>query len=266
VRNVGALLLALVVVGTATAAAPPPPTLTPDVLTVGLSLPSPGFQTGAVRANGTVVAARGFEIDLARVLASRLGLERVRFVHEPSFQRLIAPGTKDWDVALAEVTITPRRGRVVDLTTPYLRADQGVLVRKGVTPPRTLAALARLRLCVQRGTTGAELVAERVLPAIPPYRFASVDLLFEAVRNGRCAAAVLDAPILAAERAGAPYRYGPMAGVIRTGERYGAVLEKGNPLTPRVNAVLEALTASATIGVLSRRWLTADLTTLPVLR
>lgn len=263
-RALLAAVFALALVGGASGAAPPA-TVAPGVLTVGLSLPSPGFQAGAVRPNRTVVAARGLEIDFARSLAARLGLRRVRFVNDPSFNRLIGPGRKPWDVALAEVTITPVRRQSVDLSQSYLRADQGVLLRKGLTAPRTLAALARLRICLQRGTTSVAIVRERVRPARPLLFFRSVDLLLEGVRSGRCEAAVLDAPILAAERAAAPYRYGALAGVLRTNEHYGVVLRKGSPLTRRVNAAVRALAANGTLRRLQRRWLLTDLGSLRVL-
>ncbi len=259
-----ATVVALALVGGASGAAPPT-TVAPGVLTVALNLPSPGFQAGAVRPNNTVVAARGLEIDFARSLAARLGLKRVRFVNDPSFKRLLARGRKPWDVALAEVTITAARRQNVDLSQPYLRAEQGVLVRKGLTAPRTLAALARLRICLQRGTTSVAIVRERVRPSQALLFFASLDLLLEGVRSGRCEAAVLDAPILAAERAAAPYRYGALAGVLRTDERYGVVLQKGSPLTRRVNAAVRALVTNGTLTRLQRRWLLTDLAGLRVL-
>lgn len=257
-RALLATVLALALVGGAAGAAPPE-TVAPGVLTVALNLPSPGFQAGAVRPNKTVVAARGLEVDLARSLASRLGLRRVRFVHDPSFKRLLARGQKPWDVALAEVTIIDARRRSVDLSQPYLRADQGVLLRKGLSAPTTLGALRRLRICVLRGTTSVAIVRERVRPSRQLLFFASLDLLLEGVRVGRCDAAVLDAPILAAERASASYRYGPLAGVLRTNERYGVVLERGSSLTPRVNAAVRALIANGTLARLQRRWLLTDL-------
>jgi polar amino acid transport system substrate-binding protein len=264
VRRLAALLVVLVAAA-APAAAQTPVTVQPGVLTVALNLPSPGFQAGAVRPDGSVVAARGLEIDLARSLAARLGLARVRFVNDPSFRRLVARGEKPWDVALASVTITlPRRGNV-DFSVPYLQADQGVLMRGGLPAPRNAAALAKLKLCVQRGTTAVDAVAQRVKPTRAPFGYANVDLLLEAVRVGRCDAAILDAPILAAERAGAPYRYGPLAGVLKTQEHYGVVLEKGSPLTPQVSAAIKALVANGTVAKLQRRWLSTDLTKLPVL-
>jgi polar amino acid transport system substrate-binding protein len=259
-----ATALALALVGGASSAEPPE-TIVPDVLTVGLNLPSPGFQAGAVLPNKRVVAARGLEIDFARSLAARLGLRRVAFVNEPSFKRLLARGDKTWDIALAEVTITPSRRQSVDLSTPYLRADQGVLMRKRLAAPKSLAALARLRICVQRGTTSVEIVRERVRPARPLLFFSSLELLFDALRVGRCDAAVLDAPILAAERASAPDRYGVLAGVLRTNERYGVVLQKGSLLTGQVDAAVRGLVANGTLSRLQRRWLLTDLRRLPVL-
>jgi polar amino acid transport system substrate-binding protein len=263
-RIVVAIALALALVAGASGAEAPE-TIVPGVLTVGLNLPSPGFQAGAVLPNKRVVAARGLEIDFARSLAARLGIRRVTFVNEPSFNRLLARGDKPWDIALAEVTITPARRESVDLSSPYLRADQGVLLRKTIAVPKTLAALARLRLCVQRGTTSVDVVRDRVSPSRPPFLFASVELLFDALRVGRCDAAVLDAPILAAERAFAPDRYGPLAGVLRTNERYGVVIRKGSPLTGQVDAAVRALVGNGMLSRLERRWLLTDLRRLSVL-
>jgi polar amino acid transport system substrate-binding protein len=138
-------------------------------------------------------------------------------------------------------------------------------MRKTLSAPRTLAALARLRICVQNGTTSVAAVRERVRPTRPLLFFTSLDMLFEGLRVGRCDAAVLDAPILAAERASASYRYGALAGVLRTDERYGILLEKGSQLTPRVNAAVRALVANGTLSRLQRRWLLTDLSRLRAL-
>lgn len=263
-RLLAAIALALALVGGASGAEPPE-TIVPDVLTVGLNLPSPGFQVGAVLPNKRVVAARGLEIDFARSLAARLGIRKVVFVNEPSFKRLLARGVKAWDIALAEVTITPTRRESVDLSAPYFRADQGVLMRKAIAVPKTLAALARTRICVLRGTTSVQVVRDRVRPARALFFFASLERLFDALRVGRCDAAVLDVPILAAERASTPDRYGPFAGLLRTNERYGVVLEKDSALTERIDGAVRALVANGTLSRLQKRWLLADLRRLPVL-
>jgi polar amino acid transport system substrate-binding protein len=105
----------------------------------------------------------------------------------------------------------------------------------------------------------------RARPSEPAAPSSLRALLLEGVRTGRCEAAVLDATILAAERATASYRYGALAGVLRTNERYGVVLQKGSLLTRRVSAAVRALVANGTLTRLQRRWLLTDLASLRVL-
>jgi polar amino acid transport system substrate-binding protein len=258
---VGALALALA--GASPAAAPP--TRVAGEVTVALSLPSPGLQAGSVQ--GTrVVFSKGLEPELARALAARLGVRTVRFVNEPLFSRLVARGPKSWDFAIAAVTITPERQRNVSFTAPYLTGDQGVLVREGLDPvPTSVAALRRLRLCSERATTGAQYVVTTIRPAKKPQLVKTPTLLFELLRSGRCDAAVYDAPILAAEQQAAPDRYGPMAGRIATGERYGIVVEKGSALLGPLNAAVRALVRDGTVAGLAKRWLANDPATLRAL-
>ena len=268
-RGLIGLLLAAALLWTAPLAlsADPPPTLTPGVLTVGVNMPSPGFQVGAVNGHG-VTFARGLEIDLANAIAARLGIPRVVFYQEPQFPRLIAAGPKPWDIALGEVTITPERAADVSFSTPYMEDDQGVLLRRGLkTVPKTIAQLAKLKLCSQAATTSATLIADRVQPVTPAKFYGNTTLLLNALQAGRrCDAVVFDAAILATLRAQVPLRYGPLAGTIDTGENYGVVLPKDSPLQPAIDQALNGLITNGVIDAISRRWLSTDLTKLPTLR
>ncbi len=258
------VVAALVVAALADAAAAPP-TLTPGQLTVGVSLPSEGFQVGAVR--GTeVVYARGLEIDLARALALRLGLTSTTFV-QSRFDRLYSAGERPWDLAIAEITITPKRRATADFSIPYMVVDQGVLMSQTVKPtPRSIAALRPLRLCALSKSTGADLIADRIRPTVPFLRVGNVPRLMLDLQTGRCEAVVYDAPALGTLKARAPLRYGAFAGVIRTGERYGIAFPKASPLRRRVNAALRDLLEDGTVDRLARKWLTVDPTDLRVLR
>jgi ABC-type amino acid transport substrate-binding protein len=77
---------------------------------------------------------------------------------------------------------------------------------------------------------------------------------------------VYDAPTLGTLKARAPDRYGPFVGVIKTGEHYGVALPKGSPLLGTVDAALGALIADGTVQRLQKKWLSANLATLPVLQ
>ena len=77
------------------------------MLTVGINLPSEGFQVGAAKGS-TVVFAQGLEIDLARALAAKLRLRRAVFV-QSRFDQSLSPGPKRFDMAVAQITVTKTR-------------------------------------------------------------------------------------------------------------------------------------------------------------
>src|SRR4051812_28033614 len=141
-----------------------PPPQQPDTLTVGLSLPSPQFQIGTP--HGTDVPnPKGMEIDMARAIQKALGLKNIKFYNFADFTKVYAPGPKPVDFTFAEVTITSARARAVDFSVPYLKANQGVMIHKGLTPvPKSIADLKNLVLCAQRGTTGADYIRLKVRP------------------------------------------------------------------------------------------------------
>ncbi len=149
-----------------------------------------------------------------------------------------------------------------------MRADQGVLMARQYASrlPSTLAEVRRLRLCSGRGTTGAAAIRDHVRPLQPPLLLENQRRVFDALRRGRCAAAVYDAPILAAVKAERPKAYGKLIGRIPTDERYGIVFEEGSPLRPHVDRALRELIAARTLHAIRDRWLGSRARSLPVLR
>jgi polar amino acid transport system substrate-binding protein len=259
-----AVLAALVLAG-ASAGAAPPATITAGQLTVGVSLPSEGFEVGVARGD-QVTYAQGFDIDLARALAKRLGLSRTAFV-QSQFGRLFSSGAKPWDVAIAQITITDQRRRTAEFTRPYMSVDQGVLAAQTVSPaPATLADLRSLRICALGKSTGADVATTTIAPTKPVRLIGNVPTLMLDLQTGRCQAVVYDAPTLGTLKARAPDRYGPFVGVIQTGEQYGVALPKGSPMLTSVDAALGALIADGTVERLQKKWLSTNLTSLPVLR
>jgi polar amino acid transport system substrate-binding protein len=261
----GVAALGVVVVSAGSAATPP--TKTPGKLTVGLSLPAVGFQTGSVR--GTKVSnPKGFEIDLAVDIAKKLGISasNINWYNNSNFSTVYAPGPKKWDLTFAEVTITAARSKNVDFSTPYFKANQGVMVRKGLSPtPKTIADLKKLHLCAQTGTTGADYIKTRIKPAKADYPATTV-IMFQELENGQCDATVYDTPIIASQRKSKPSAYGPIVGTIITNENYGAVFEKGSKLRAPVNAAITALTKDGTIGKLQKKWFNLNFASLPVIK
>jgi polar amino acid transport system substrate-binding protein len=239
------------------------PTRLTGALTVALDIGTIGLAEGAV-VNGRVVRARGFEVDLARRLARKLGVE-LRIVDVP-FARVVRPGSKPYDVSISHVTITAKRTKSVDFSPPYFVVNKGVLVAIGVAPPTTLTDLRKLRVCAQAATTSIEYVRTKLRPQSAPHSFPSPIDALRAVSDGFCQAMVADLEILVAAKRDQPDLYGPIAGQIVTNERYGAVFEKGSRLRGPVSSALRALARAGVVTRLATRWFGNGWDKAPVLR
>jgi polar amino acid transport system substrate-binding protein len=235
-------------------------------LTVGLSLPSPGFQTGTFR--GTDVQnPKGMEVEMGQLIAAKLGIKTVKFYNVSNFSNIYSSAPKPYDFALAEVTITPARAKAVAFSVPYYNANQGVLIRKGLSPvPKSIADLRNLVLCAQTGTTGADFIKSKIRPTKSALYPSTTTIMYQQVQSGRCDASVYDAPILGGQRATKPNAYGPIVGQITTGEQYGMVFEKGSKLLPQVNAILKGWKTDGTISKLAKKYLTTDVSKLPIFK
>jgi polar amino acid transport system substrate-binding protein len=248
---VGVIVLGLVVPAPA---ATPARMETVDELVVALHLPAPGLQAGAVRGN-RVVAARGLEIDVARAVARRLGARTIRFVNVADVRTLTRPGAKTWDVALAGIDV--RAGGAAKLSIPYLLSDPVVLLRPGLSRPRTLADLRLRQLCAVAGG-GGETAARRIRSSGSLLEAHDDTELLRLVETGRCDAAVQDAPSLgtALERTGA--RHGRIGGRIDTGAAFAVALPPGSELDAAVDRAVTKLRRNGTLGRIAERWLGFD--------
>jgi polar amino acid transport system substrate-binding protein len=254
---------ALLAVPAASARTAAPPTLQSGKLIVAFGDPAPGFASGTVRGN-TVTNPRGYEVDLAKAIASKLGLTPV-WMFSP-WNSLFAPGTKKFDISFQEATITSQRKRTVDFTTSYLNANQGVLISKQTTAPKSLADLKQLQTCAQTNTTGLDWIKTQLHPAKAPLAFPTTTAAYQAVQINRCQALILDVPLVSLQKKQKPAAYGPVAGQVVTHEQYGAVLQKGSKLLTTVNTTMKGLIADGTVGKLQKKWFNLNFSKIPSLK
>ena len=254
---------ALLAVPAASARPAAVPTLQSGKLIVAFGDAAPGFAAGTVRGN-TVTNPRGYEVDLAKAIAAKLGLTP-KWIYSP-WNSLFAPGTKKFDISFQEATITSQRKRTVDFTSSYLNANQGVLLSKQAPVPHSLADLRKLQLCAQTNTTGLDWIKTQLHPAKAPLTFPTTTAAYQAVQIGRCQAFILDVPLVSLEKKQGPTKFGAVAGQIVTHEQYGAVLQKGSKLLPVVDKTLGTLTENGTVGKLQKKWFNLDFSKIPVLK
>jgi ABC-type amino acid transport substrate-binding protein len=257
------LALALPVAASAggTAAAPG----APRSLVVALALQSPSLQAGVVRGRD-VILARGFEVELARELARRLGGNVGRFVYVPSEARLLASSGGGWQLALGGIEPTGRARARANLSAPYLTTDVAVVARRGLARPRRLADLRGAALCSVRGSHGAEAVAA-VRPRPSVRLVASATRLRAVLRTGACDAALVPAADAGAFVAGRGGALGAVVGRIRRGDGIVVAVPRGSGIdVAAVDRELARLRRDGTLARLARVWLGLDPAALPVLR
>jgi polar amino acid transport system substrate-binding protein len=230
------------------------PTKHAGKLTVGFDVPAPGFWNGRVTGT-TIKNPSGFEYSLSQAIAKQLGISSVQYVRAP-FGGLFSPASKKYDFAMEEVTITALRAKVVSFSRPYFDANQGVLIRQGLTKPTSLADLKKLQLCAQANTTGLSYIQHTLRPGKKPLVYsASSSAAFDAVEAGKCDALILDVPIVVSQSKKKPGAYGGVTGQIITHEGYGAVMDRGSKLKPSLDRAIRALKANGTINKLQKKWL-----------
>ena len=223
-------------------------TRTPGTLVVGTERLAPPWFLGVTP--GTVTG--GFEYDLARELALRLGVPNIKVV-STSLVLMMTNQDCTCDVMVSGITVTDGRARTLDLSEPYLTADQGVLVRAGATLDNaTQAAAFRWGVAV-RDTTGQDVIRSRIKPAVAPELVVNDDDALRDLASGALDAVMLDTPDALAVALADP-RF-VVAGQFRTGELDAIALSLGSPNTAIINDVIREMRNDGTIDRLSRLYL-----------
>src|SRR5687768_8576093 len=99
----------------------------PGQFTVIINLPAVGQFNG----DTPETIRDGYEFCMAVNVAHRLGLDKVKLVNA-SFDSIVAGQNKDFDIALALISVTEPRKKVVDFSVPYAHSNYGVAAKKGV--------------------------------------------------------------------------------------------------------------------------------------
>jgi polar amino acid transport system substrate-binding protein len=240
-----------------------PPVLHKGKLTVAFGDPAPGFAEGTTRGS-KISNPKGYEVDLAKAIAAKLHLTPV-WLYSP-WTGLFLPGTKKFDVSFQEATITAQRKRTITFSTPYMNANQGVLLSKKAPVPHSLSDLRKLQTCAQSDTTGLDYITTELKPSKRPLVYPTTTAAYASVSNGTCQAFILDVPLVLLQKKQTPTHFGPVAGQIVTHEQYGAVFQKNSKLAPTIDSVIKKLTKNGTVAKLQKKWFNVNFAKIPALK
>ena len=205
---------------------------------------------------------KGYESAVAYAIADKLGYAKgdVTWV-KATFNSVVSPGEKNFDLDLNQVSISDARKKAVDFSSGYYDVTQTVITTKGsaIDGKTTVADLAGAKLGAQVGTTSATAIDEQIKPSTTASIYDTNDQAVQALKNGQIDGIVVDLPT-AYYMTAAQLDDGVIVGQLPAGdgetEQFGAVLAKGSPLTSCVTQAVDALREDGTLDELAKKWLT----------
>jgi polar amino acid transport system substrate-binding protein len=246
-------------------------------LTIGTDNPAypPWFAGGSKTSKWKIndpATGKGYESAVAYAIAKKLGYAKanVAWTYVP-FNKAFAPGKKSFDFDINQISYTPARAKVVNFSKSYYDVNQAIVVLKGtkISAIRSIKGLQSFKLGAQLGTTSYGFITSRIKPSQKPAVFPSNAGAVLALKNKQIDGLVVDLPtafyVTAVQVPNSKIlgQFENATGVAT--DRFGVVLQKGNPLTSCVNTAITSLRTSGTLKTLQQLWL-AKATGAPILR
>ena len=231
-------------------------TLNAGTLTIGTDKPAyPPYFEDDDPSNG-----KGFESAVAYAVADQLGFsqEQVTWVTVP-FNKSYAPGAKDFDFDINQISITPKRQKAVDFSEGYYTVNQAVVALEDspIANATSLQELQQAKLGAQVGTTSLDFITETIQPTQQPMVYNDTNDAKSALEAGQIDGIVVDLPtayyVTAAEFDNAKIvgQFPAQEG----GEQFGLLMAKGSPLVSCVNFALTNLKDSGELQQIQDEWL-----------
>lgn len=203
---------------------------------------------------------KGFESAFIYALAAKLGFEKEqvewgRTLWNASF----APGPKDFDAYIAQVSITPERARAVGFSIPYVKGQLAVIANEGspVLEAESLADLAKFKWGTQVGTIYYSYLVDYIKPEQDVLVFdTNLDSL-TALDNGTVEAGIQDLQI-ASYVTEIQFPTMEIAGALpakASGGGSGLVTELDSELIPYLNSAIVHLQNDGTLQALFDEYL-----------
>jgi polar amino acid transport system substrate-binding protein len=242
---------------------------TDGTLTIGTDNPAypPYFQGGTSKDSDWKIndptTGKGFESAVAYEIANRMGFtsDQVSWVVVP-FSQSYAPGPKDFDFDINQISYSAKRAQTVDFSESYYDVNQAVVVVKGtpIADATSVDDLAQYKLAAPLGTTSSDLIASYI--GGQPGTFQTLRDAVAAVNAGQADGLVVDYPT-------ALYMADPYVqqvhdstvlaqfpnAAVEGGEYFGTVQPKGSSLTPCINLALGEMKDDGTLGDITDEWL-----------
>ncbi len=255
------------------------PTKTRGVMTVGTDNPAfpPYFSepTGTETPTdpwefGDPTNGRGFESAVAYALGEHLGFGKTQVGWVPvQFNNAIAPGPKDFDVYLAQVSFTQERTQAVDMSEGYFFSNQALVTAAGseLAAATSIAEVAKFQLGAAGNTTSLTYIQDKIQPTQEPRVYDDNTAAKAAIEAGQVDGVVFDLAT-AFYIVNVEMSDGVVVGQFPSDpaekEHFSFVLDLHSPLTDCVNAAILTMGENGQLDSLAAEWM-ADFLDAPLI-
>lgn len=198
----------------------------------------------------------GFDIDLIRAIGKQMGYKVE--VQNMGFDALIpALNAGNIDVAIAGMSITDERKKVVEFSDPYYTSGLIIMVNNDNNDIKTLKDLEGKRIACQIGTTG-----EKKSRSVPGAQVTAFNTQSEAsleLKNGGADAVINDAPVVAYYLQQGGSESAKTVGEKMEAEDYGIAVKKDNAkLAAEINKAMAELKKNGEFDKIYKTWFGED--------
>jgi polar amino acid transport system substrate-binding protein len=247
----------------------------PGTLTIGTGNPAfpPWWEGGESQDSefefNDPAKGEGYEGAVVAEMATRLGFtfpDEVTFV-PVGFNKSFAPGDKDFDLVLQQISYDPERDEAVDFSESYYDVNQALVSVQGndIADATTVAELADATLGAPIGTTSLEVIEDVIQPSAEPQVYDDLAGAVQDLKSGAIDGIVVDLPsaffITAVQ-----IPKGVVVGQFEaeSQEYFAMAFETDSPLVECVNLALQEMKDDGTLDQIQQEWL-ADKTNAPFL-
>ena len=203
----------------------------------------------------------GYDVDVARLLASKLGV-KVAFISSEWASILAGLSANKYDVIVSQVGINPKREQAFDFSTPYIYSMPQLIVRSNdAAPYKTLADLKGKKLGVGQGSVYEQQA--KAVPGIEVRSYPAAPDTMADLASGRIDAALNDSLMSAylLKISKLPIKAGARVGAV---ERMGIPFQKGNPqFKAALNGALAEMARDGSLTTISLKWFGTDVSKAP---
>lgn len=203
---------------------------------------------------------QGFDVDVVNSIGKAAGFQ-VKYENMRFDSMIAALQANSVDAAVAGMTITAERAKVIDFSKPYFRSGLAIAVSDKNKEITKLDNLKNKKIAVQIGTTGA--AKAKSISGAKLSTFDTPDLALQELANGNVDAVINDKPVTLYAFKTGNLKGLKVVGETLTEEYYGIAAPKKSTNVEAINKGLDTIIKDGTYAQIYKKWFNEEPPKLP---